>query len=342
MAVAAEPAQLCASSRRWTRSASSRASTTSSPLRHTLHRRLRDAGLGVPEAARPQPGVPGVPARVRRAGPARRAATASSACARARCCAGRSATSGDPYALAAEEVARYRQAPFAGAAAVRRRRRRLLRLRPRAHGRAARRAEPRRARPARHGADAQRRARRLRPPQAHGSRSSPTSTPRTAPRSTRPTPTRWRRSQKARELLAGPVPRHGRCTRRAATSRRSSRTCRARQFEAMVARIVEYVHAGDAFQVVPVAALVGAPSTSTRSRSTAGCAHVNPSPYMYFLDFGDFQVAGAQPRAAADRQRPPRLDAPDRRHAPARRRRPRRTRASPRTCSPTRRSAPST
>ena len=44
------------------------------------------------------------------------------------------------------------------------------------------------------------------------------------------------------------------------------------QFEAMVARIVEYVHAGDAFQVVPVAALVAPSSTSTRSRSTAACA----------------------------------------------------------------------
>ncbi len=44
-----------------------------------------------------------------------------------------------------------------GPAAVRRRRGRLLRLRPGAHGRAARRAQPRPARPARHGADGHRR-----------------------------------------------------------------------------------------------------------------------------------------------------------------------------------------
>ncbi len=44
------------------------------------------------------------------------------------------------------------------------------------------------------------------------------------------------------------------------------------QFEAIVARIIEYVHAGDAFQVVPVPALVGADRRSSRSRSTAGCA----------------------------------------------------------------------
>ena len=63
----------------------------------------------------------------------------------------------------------------------------------------------------------------------------------------------------------------------------------------MVARIVEYVHAGDAFQVVPVAALERAASRSSRSRSTAACARSTRRPYMYFLDFGDFQVAGASP-----------------------------------------------
>jgi anthranilate synthase component 1 len=66
------------------------------------------------------------------------------------------------------------------------------------------------------------------------------------------------------------------------------------QFEAMVARIVEYVHAGDAFQVVPSqrwsAPVAGDPFSIYR-----GLRAVNPSPYMYFLDFGDFQVAGASP-----------------------------------------------
>jgi anthranilate synthase component 1 len=66
------------------------------------------------------------------------------------------------------------------------------------------------------------------------------------------------------------------------------------QFEAAVERIVEYVHAGDAFQVVP----------SQRFSATApveafsvyrGLRAVNPSPYMYFLEFGDFQIAGASP-----------------------------------------------
>ena len=43
------------------------------------------------------------------------------------------------------------------------------------------------------------------------------------------------------------------------------------QFEAMVARIVEYVHAGDAFQVVPSQRWSAERRRSTRSRSTAAC-----------------------------------------------------------------------
>ncbi len=66
------------------------------------------------------------------------------------------------------------------------------------------------------------------------------------------------------------------------------------EFEAVVARIVEYVHAGDAFQVVPsqrwTAETAADPFSVYR-----GLRVVNPSPYMYFLDFGGFQVVGASP-----------------------------------------------
>jgi anthranilate synthase component 1 len=66
------------------------------------------------------------------------------------------------------------------------------------------------------------------------------------------------------------------------------------QFEAMVERIVRYIFAGDAFQVVPSmrwsAEVPVEPFSIYR-----GLRAVNPSPYMYFLDFGDFQIAGASP-----------------------------------------------
>jgi anthranilate synthase component I len=67
-----------------------------------------------------------------------------------------------------------------------------------------------------------------------------------------------------------------------------------RQFESNVARIIEYVHAGDAFQVVP-SQRFSAPAPVEAFSIYRGLRAVNPSPYMYFLDFGDFEVAGASP-----------------------------------------------
>jgi anthranilate synthase component 1 len=97
-----------------------------------------------------------------------------------------------------------------------------------------------------------------------------------------------------RAVLAGPVPseRPERAPERQLPEFESNMP--RERFEAMVQRIVEYVHAGDAFQVVPsqrwsAAVPVGAFSIYRGLRA------INPSPYMYFLDFGDFQVAGASP-----------------------------------------------
>jgi anthranilate synthase component 1 len=66
------------------------------------------------------------------------------------------------------------------------------------------------------------------------------------------------------------------------------------RFEAMVQRIIEYVHAGDAFQVVP-SQRWSAPVPLEPFSLYRGLRHVNPSPYMYFLDFEDFQLVGASP-----------------------------------------------
>jgi anthranilate synthase component 1 len=103
---------------------------------------------------------------------------------------------------------------------------------------------------------------------------------------------------KARRLLDGPVPRVGgpdgaeRAPRPVPTFESNMPR---EDFEGMVSRIVEYVHAGDAFQVVPSqrwsAPLEGVDPFSVYR----GLRVVNPSPYMYFLDFMDFQIAGASP-----------------------------------------------
>jgi anthranilate synthase component 1 len=68
------------------------------------------------------------------------------------------------------------------------------------------------------------------------------------------------------------------------------------QFEANVARIVEYVRAGDAFQVVP-SQRFSAPAPVEAFSVYRGLRTINPSPYMYFLEFGDFQIAGTSPES---------------------------------------------
>jgi anthranilate synthase component 1 len=97
---------------------------------------------------------------------------------------------------------------------------------------------------------------------------------------------RWR--------LAGPVPRPSRppaSGRRAPTFEPNMSR---EQFEAIVARIVEYIFAGDAYQVVP-SQRWSAPTPVEAFSIYRGLRAVNPSPYMYFLDFGDFELAGASP-----------------------------------------------
>src|SRR6185312_8446028 len=66
------------------------------------------------------------------------------------------------------------------------------------------------------------------------------------------------------------------------------------QFMGMVERIVEYIHAGDAYQVVPSQRWSAEVPVEAFS-IYRGLRAVNPSPYMYFLDFGDFEIAGASP-----------------------------------------------
>jgi anthranilate synthase component I len=95
-----------------------------------------------------------------------------------------------------------------------------------------------------------------------------------------------------RELLAGPLPRTAAAGPRPEPQFEPNMPREA--FEAMVARIVEYVHAGDAFQVVP-SQRWSAPTPVEPFSIYRGLRAVNPSPYMYFLDFEDFQIVGASP-----------------------------------------------
>jgi anthranilate synthase component 1 len=98
--------------------------------------------------------------------------------------------------------------------------------------------------------------------------------------------------EEARVALRGPVPPARRQAREGELEWSSNQS--REQFESNVARIVEYVHAGDAFQVVP-SQRFSAPAPVEAFSIYRGLRTVNPSPYMYFLEFGDFQIAGASP-----------------------------------------------
>jgi anthranilate synthase component I len=93
--------------------------------------------------------------------------------------------------------------------------------------------------------------------------------------------------------LAGPVPPAPRAKVPREAPRFQSNMSRT-DFEGMVERIVRYIFAGDAFQVVP-SQRWSAPVPVEAFSIYRGLRAVNPSPYMYFLDFGDFQVVGASP-----------------------------------------------
>ncbi|HET7175085.1 MAG TPA: anthranilate synthase component I [Gammaproteobacteria bacterium] len=61
-----------------------------------------------------------------------------------------------------------------------------------------------------------------------------------------------------------------------------------------VERVREYIKDGDAFQVV-LSQRLTAPFSGTALDVYRALRVINPSPYMYHLDFGDFQVTGSSP-----------------------------------------------
>jgi anthranilate synthase component 1 len=102
------------------------------------------------------------------------------------------------------------------------------------------------------------------------------------------------RIAEVRRILASPLPRPAGADKpsRAAPTFESNMT--RERFEGNVARIIEYIRAGDAYQVVP-SQRWSAPTPVSAFSIYRGLRAVNPSPYMYFLDFGDFEIAGASP-----------------------------------------------
>jgi anthranilate synthase component I len=65
-------------------------------------------------------------------------------------------------------------------------------------------------------------------------------------------------------------------------------------YKAMVLKAKEYIVAGDAFQIV-LAQRFEAPFTLPPFSLYRALRRTNPSPYLYFLEFGNFAVAGSSP-----------------------------------------------
>ncbi len=108
-----------------------------------------------------------------------------------------------------------------------------------------------------------------------------------------------------------------------------------------VERAKEYIRAGDIYQVVP-SQRWSADCPVDAFSIYRGLRAINPSPYMYFLDFEDFEIAGASPETLVTGHRPQRCASG---RSPARARGPTRwsmTWSARASCSPTPRSAPST
>ena len=96
-----------------------------------------------------------------------------------------------------------------------------------------------------------------------------------------------------RERLAAPVPRGpaGRCE-----PPRFESNIGSDGYAAAVEQAKEHIRAGDVYQVVP-SQRWSADAPVEAFSVYRGLRTINPSPYMYFLDFEDFQIAGASPES---------------------------------------------
>jgi anthranilate synthase component 1 len=65
-------------------------------------------------------------------------------------------------------------------------------------------------------------------------------------------------------------------------------------FREAVGRAIRYVHDGDIMQVV-LSQRLSRPYSGSALSLYRALRSINPSPYMFYLDFGDFQVVGASP-----------------------------------------------
>ncbi len=96
--------------------------------------------------------------------------------------------------------------------------------------------------------------------------------------------------------LRGPVPElpHGGPALPGEPADRAIPNTTLERFHDMVERAKEYIAAGDIFQVV-LSQRVDVPTAAHPFTVYRALRTINPSPYMFYLDFGDHQIVGASP-----------------------------------------------
>ena len=104
------------------------------------------------------------------------------------------------------------------------------------------------------------------------------------------------RIDRVAERLAGPVPGYDIASHRpeASVEARFRPNTSPERFREMVTRAKQYIHDGDIFQVV-LSQRVDIDTPAHPFSIYRALRTVNPSPYMFFLDFGDHQIVGASP-----------------------------------------------
>jgi len=95
------------------------------------------------------------------------------------------------------------------------------------------------------------------------------------------------------ERLRQPIPPDASPMATAFSSSVSSNLSQA-EFEYSVSRAKDYIYAGDIIQVVLSQRLVK-PTSASPFAIYRSLRSINPSPYMYYLHFGDFNIVGASP-----------------------------------------------
>lgn len=104
------------------------------------------------------------------------------------------------------------------------------------------------------------------------------------------------RLEEAKSRLRGPVPAPGRRALRRAAGRPTPITSNfeRERFLAAVERARALIHAGDVFQVV-LSQRFSRPVDVSGFSIYRGLRAVNPSPYMYYIAFRDFEIVGSSP-----------------------------------------------